>query len=135
MKTPSGQLRLPNGDIANLTVPPTADHRFFVAKFPIGQPDQAVIVSPVGSKEDLFREFFHYYVAKPSPLKRCASCHRQLSTDSYCIQTELLCIFMTECGFERLTCKGTSVRVKLGYCLNNFCLPIWLQTPKSSSIQ
>jgi hypothetical protein len=79
----------PSGKITSLDLPDLGK-KFYTVRYPPNQPEQAHFVSTVLSKEDLYHDFFHFYVTKPSPLKRCAKCHKNIDTN--CIQTSVICI-------------------------------------------
>jgi hypothetical protein len=80
----------PNGKITSLDIP-DLQKKFIVVRYPSSHPEQARFVSTALSKEDLYQEFFHFYVTKPSSLKKCSSCQQQLG-QSLCIQNSIICI-------------------------------------------
>jgi hypothetical protein len=81
----------PSGETRTIDLP-TSANKFYVVRYPPSQPDKAHIVSTVLSKEELYHHFFHFYVTKPNPMKRCSSCHQPLADTPLCIQTEASCI-------------------------------------------
>jgi hypothetical protein len=89
MKVTSGQVQWPSGKVTSLQLPESLNP-FVVVRYPPGHPEQAQFVSTVLSREDLFHNFFHYYITKPAPLRRCQTCRKSL--ESLCIQTDSICI-------------------------------------------
>jgi hypothetical protein len=92
-KVAPGKYQWPSGKITTLALP-ERDNQFYIVRYPANHPEQASFVSTVLSKEDLFHDFFHFYVTKPNSLKRCSSCHKSLSPQSPCIQTDTMCILV-----------------------------------------
>src|SRR5690348_1320765 len=102
----------PTGKISVLQLPDTANSFYFV-RYPKGHPEQAHFVSTALSKQEVFHNFFHYYVTKPSQAKKCSSCKHHLNSQ-LCIQTQNLCIFAM--SYRLLTRTGNSVLVKVAFC-------------------
>jgi hypothetical protein len=117
----------PTGSAVSLELPELTT-RFYTVRFPPNHPEQARFVSTVLSKEYLYKDFFHYFVTKPSGIKRCASsnCRRLLDRQSLGIQTNIVCILYHDL-IDVITQQGNSVRVNVQFCLNDSCLPNWLQ--------
>jgi hypothetical protein len=113
----------PNGKITSLDIP-DLQKKFIVVRYPSSHPEQARFISSVLSKEDLYQDFFHYYITQASSLKRCASCHQQFG-NVLSIQTTIVCIFNPV--ISQITSKG-NVRAKVAFCMNDKCLSIWLNT-------
>jgi hypothetical protein len=81
-----------NGSTSTLQLPESS-HKFVTVRYPPTQPQHAHFVSTVLSKEELFHNFFHYYVANSVSSRKCSGCGQQIATRALCIQTEILCIF------------------------------------------
>jgi hypothetical protein len=83
----------PSGQILPLNIP-HMENTFYIVRSPPGHPEQASFVSTLLSKEELFSDYFHFYVTNPSALKRCASCHQQIGHNALGIQTDITCILL-----------------------------------------
>jgi hypothetical protein len=79
----------PSGKLTSLELPNLAN-RFYVVRYPESHPEQAHFVSTVISTEEVYRNFFQFYVGKSSSFKRCASCRQQFANDSLSIQTDII---------------------------------------------
>ena len=52
----------PNGELRSLALP---DKPYVLVRYPTGDPSASQYISPVTSKEEVYRKLFHYYIAKP----------------------------------------------------------------------
>jgi hypothetical protein len=97
-------------------------------------------VATIHTKEDLFQDYFYYFIDKPSPLQRCSACRQSVDTKSLYIQTTSVCILgndveiVLEIPYNLVLDDnlhtGHSVAVRLVFCLNDICLANFLNYPK-----
>jgi hypothetical protein len=95
MRMEDGKFKWPTGEIRSLSGSiPT--HPFVVVRYPVGDPSQAKVVSPVVFPQSLQRDFFHYVAGHPKSTAKCRGCGRVLDKEDLCLQTQLICI-LTHC--------------------------------------
>jgi hypothetical protein len=83
----------PSGETRYLSLSNT-NNDFVVVRYPPNIPEQAYFVSPVGSIEDLYNDYFHYYITTliRGPV-HCIGCEKALHHNDMTIQTRAICIF------------------------------------------
>ena len=89
-------LKRPTGEMRSISVIPSDmfEETFIVVQHPIDQPGSSKFISLVESKEDLFQDFFHFYISTAHKRSSCRGCKSSLS-HNLSISTQLICILFT----------------------------------------
>ena len=89
-------LKRPTGEIRSISMIPSdmLEETFIVVQHPVGQPESSKFISLVESEEDLFQDFFHFYISTAHNRSKCRGCGSSL-LNNLSISTQLICILFT----------------------------------------
>jgi len=81
-------------------------------RYPIGQPERAYYFSDIESTNDLFYDYFHFYISNPKTGTQCRGCAQVLDPLKISIRTQII---------------YSSTYIPVSFCLTKSCLELGLQ--------